>query len=155
MTLIFSVALAMAPQVVEGPVHVVDGDTLRMGAHRIRLHGIDAPESRQSCTRDQNSPWLCGAAATAALRTKIGAASVRCEVEDQDRYRRLVARCFVAGQDMNAWMVSQGWALAYRQYSLRYVDQEDQARLQKKGIWVSQFAPPWQWRAARRHRAPQ
>ena len=148
-------ALAMAPQVVEGPVRVVDGDTLRMGEHRIRLHGIDAPESRQNCTTGKDMAWMCGQAATTALRDKIGTASVRCEVEDQDRYRRLVARCFVGSVDVNGWMVAQGWALAYRQYSLRYIGLEDQARLQKRGIWAAQFTPPWQWRAARRHRAAQ
>ena len=153
MPLILAVALAMAPQVVEGSVRVVDGDTLRMGEHRIRLQGIDAPESRQSCTRAPKTSWLCGKAATEALREKIGTAVVRCEVEDKDRYRRLVAHCFVGQTNINGWMVQQGWALAYRQYSVRYIAEEDRARLQKKGIWATEFTPPWQWRAARRHRS--
>ena len=40
-----------------------------------------------------------------------------CEERDRDSYGRIVAVCQLAGQDLNAWLVAQGWALAYRQHS--------------------------------------
>ena len=51
-----------------------------------------------------------------------------CEDLGRDRYKRIIAKCTVAGEDMGAWMVSQGWALAYRRYSLDYVDEEADAQ---------------------------
>jgi hypothetical protein len=47
-------------------------------------------------------------------------------------------------------MVRQGWALAYRQYSLDYVDEESAARAAKAGIWVGRFIEPWKWRRGAR-----
>ncbi len=58
-------ALALAD--VSGPAGVVDGDTIEVGAERIRLHGIDAPEGRQACER-RGVTWPCGAEASATLR---------------------------------------------------------------------------------------
>ena len=89
---------------------VTDGDTLRIGSERIRLHGIDAPESKQSC-RARGETWACGAAATRALRERIGGRSVECAERDRDRYGRIVVVSQVVGVDVNAWMVEQGWPL--------------------------------------------
>ena len=97
---------------VSGRARVVDGDTLDVGAVRVRLHGVDAPESRQSCVAGGRR-WACGERATRALAGRIGGRTVACEERDRDRYGRIVAVCRNARQDVNAWMVSQGWALAY------------------------------------------
>ena len=43
-------------------------------------------------------------------------------------------------------MVGEGWALAYRDYSEKYVPQENAAREAGKGIWAMRFVPPWEWR---------
>lgn len=50
-------------------------------------------------------------------------------------------------------MVRNGWALAYRQFSLDYVEQEQQARATEAGMWMSVFVPPWEWRQRRREGA--
>ena len=85
---------------------VTDGDTLRNGAQRIRLHGIDVPESKRSC-RAGGETWACGEAATRALRERIAGRPVECAERDRDRYGRIVAVCSVAGADLDAWMVSR------------------------------------------------
>ncbi len=134
---------------VTGPARVIDGDTLEIQGERIRLHGIDAPESRQLCRLD-GKPWQCGEAAASALTGKIARQPVTCEDLGRDRYKRIIGRCTVAGEDIESWMVANGWALAYRRYSLDYVDQEADARAARRGIWASEFVPPWEWRRGKR-----
>ena len=75
---------------------------------------------------------------------------VTCEERDRDRYGRIVAVCYAGGEDLNAWMVLQGLAVAYRRYSLGYVDQEADARLARRGIWATRFVLPWEWRRGKR-----
>ncbi len=100
-----------------GTARVIDGDTLELKGARVRLHGIDAPESTQTCIADGRR-WRCGQRAASALAQRISGQSVACKERDRDRYGRIVAVCRAGGKDLNAQMVSQGWALAYRQYSL-------------------------------------
>ena len=132
-----------------GRAKVVDGDTLGVGAVWVRLHGVDAPESRQSCVAGGRR-WACGERATRALAGRIGGRTVACEERDRDRYGRTVAVCRDGGEDVNAWMVSQGWALAYRRYSRDYVGEETAARDARRGIWRGDFVPPWDWRRGER-----
>ena len=132
-----------------GAARVVDGDTLEVGGVRVRLHGIDAPESGQSC-RAGGRRWSCGQEATRALVGRIGGNRVVCEERDRDRYGRVVAVCNSAGRDLNAWMVAEGWALAYRRYSLAYVAEESEARAAKRGVWRGEVVAPWEWRKGAR-----
>jgi endonuclease YncB( thermonuclease family) len=134
-----------------GRASVIDGDTIEIHGTRIRLFGIDAPESRQSCTA-QDKAYRCGQQAAFALSNKIGSQAVECQPKDQDRYGRIVAVCQVGGEDINAWMVAQGWALAYRYYSSDYVSQEQDASRSKIGVWQGDFEPPWDWRHRHPHR---
>ena len=80
------------------------------------------------------SPYRCGEAATDALRVLVGADPVRCDGGAYDRYKRLIAVCFAGCKDLNAEMVRQGWALAYRKYSNDYVEEEADAKAQKIGL---------------------
>ena len=116
------IASSIVPAI-SGVASVTDGDTLRIGPERIRLHGIDAPESAQSCSAGGKT-WTCGEAATRALRERIAGRPVECTEHDRDRYGRIVAVCRVAGAELNAWMVEQGWAVVYRKYSTDYVSHE-------------------------------
>jgi endonuclease YncB( thermonuclease family) len=132
-----------------GPARVVDGDTIVLGETRIRLEGIDAPEAGQTCPRRHVGWWACGTEATAALATMIEGRPVRCEPQGLDKYGRVLAVCFLDGQDINAWMVRQGLAWAFVRYSQRYVQQEKEARALRLGIWQGEAIPPWDYRAQR------
>ncbi len=134
---------------VAGVASVIDGDTLEIHSQRIRLHGIDAPESRQHCRLD-GKPWQCGKEAANALADKIARRPVTCEDLGRDRYKRIIAKCTVAGEDMGAWMVRQGLAMAYRRYSLDYVEEEADAHAARRGIWAGEFVKPWEWRRGKR-----
>ncbi len=102
-------ALALAD--IAGPAKAKDGDTIEIAGWQIRLHGIDAPESRQTCRRAAVT-WLCGAEAARALRLFIDGRRVTCQERDVDRFGRIVAVCHAGGQDLNGRLVAEGMALA-------------------------------------------
>lgn len=102
----------------------------------------------QSCTNRAGSPWRCGQRAALALDDMLGARTVRCDRRGEDRYGRVLASCRVGDTDVNAWLVEQGWAVAYRRYSVEYVPQEDRARAAGRGIWAGPFDEPEAWRIA-------
>ena len=114
-----------------GKPRVVDGDTIAIAGIRIRLHGIDAPETRQTCTDSNNKVYPCGKQSTAYLKSIKENNEVSCEGKDTDRYGRLIAVCYVSGMNLNATMVEEGWAIAYRYYSIKYVEDEVKARKNK------------------------
>ncbi|WP_170864056.1 thermonuclease family protein [Paracoccus sp. SM22M-07] len=131
---------------VAGLAHVIDGDTLDIDGTRIRMFGIDAPEGRQTCRRNR-SDWTCGEASTEALVDAINRQEVRCEERDTDRYGRVVAECWAGNRNLNAWMVAEGWAVAYRQYGGDIYDAEEQAaKNAKRGVWSRRFEMPWDLR---------
>jgi endonuclease YncB( thermonuclease family) len=126
---------------------VTDGDSLRAGKLRIRLHGIDAPEMKQICKAENGASYPCGVSARAHLIDMIQPpAEIRCQTITRDRYKRLVMRCFKAGIDLNAAMVRDGWAVAYRRYSKDYIAEENQAKASQKGLFAGSFQKPEQWR---------
>lgn len=129
-----------------GRASVIDGDTIEIHNQRIRFEGIDAPESRQTCNDPSGAPWQCGRASAFALADKIGTATVACQAHGRDRYKRALAVCYLSDEDLSAWMVQNGWAVAYRKYSTAYVVQEDEARHSERNIWAGNFEMPWDWR---------
>jgi endonuclease YncB( thermonuclease family) len=131
-------------------VGVVDGDTLAMGAERLRIHGIDAPEMAQPCER-HGRPYACGEAARDAMAAILGNGRLACEQLDTDQYRRRIVRCHdEQGRDIGAELVRQGWALAFTRFSSDYAAQEAAARAARRGLWDGRFDAPWDWRARAR-----
>ncbi len=147
-TLAFTIPAHAEPIV--GRASVIDGDTLEIRGTRIRLQGVDAPESAQLCQDRAGKDYRCGQKAALALADWIGTANVSCEPQDKDRYGRTVAVCSKGGADLNAWLAENGHALAYREYSKAYVDEEAAASSAKVGIWAGTFTKPWDWRKEKR-----
>lgn len=141
---------AVAAEPIAGRASVTDGDTIEIGETKIRLHGIDAPESAQICQDGDGKDYRCGQVAALALADRIGAAPVSCEPRETDRYGRIVAVCRKGSEDLNAWMAAQGHAIAFRRYSEDYVQAETTAKALKRGIWAGTFQEPSDWRKARR-----
>lgn len=141
---------ALSQNQIAGTASVVDGDTIEIHGERIRLSGIDAPESGQSCQYADGASYRCGQQAALFLSDMIGRSTVRCDIEGEDRYNRLIGVCNSRGQNLNAIMVRSGHALAYREYSLSYVADETEAQRAAIGIWQGAFVEPWRWRRGER-----
>ena len=144
MTMVLIANSANAAEFVVIP-RVVDGDTVTIGAAKIRLEGIDAPETDQVCLNASGQQWTCGLEARDQLAAHIAGREIRC-VSTAIDYGRELGLCSVAGEDLNGWMVREGWALAYVKYSSAYVSAEEQARTRQSGLWQGAFIAPWDWR---------
>ncbi|MFO1143401.1 MAG: thermonuclease family protein [Amaricoccus sp.] len=130
---------------VAGPARVIDGDTLAVGAVRVRLFGVDAPEHDQTCGAAP-ALWPCGAAAARRLG-ELAAGGVRCSGREHDRYGRLVASCDAGGVDLGGRLVAEGLAWAFVRYSDAYVGAEADARARHAGLWAGDAEAPWDFRA--------
>ena len=138
---------ATAEEIV-GVASVRDGDTIEIRGKRIRLQGIDAPETVQLC-QVNNKPVRCGRIAAIALSNMAHGKVVTCRLDGEDRHKRPLAVCLLGDLELNRWLVRQGHAVAYRQYSTAYVADEALAKKEKLGIWASGFILPWEWRIQR------
>ena len=131
---------AAEPTYLQGTVtRVTDGDTLWLrpddddGARRkplkIRIEGIDAPETCQ--------PW--GAQAAAALRERLRGQHVEVTLLARDDYQRWLGTVSWHGEDVGAWMVREGnaWSYAYRHDAGPYARLEEQARSARRGLFAA------------------
>lgn len=122
---------------------VADGDTLTLGAERIRLKGVDAPEFSQTCMR-AGASYACGREARGELVRLIGQRTVVCEGWERDKYGRLLAACRACDADLNRALVENGWAVSYGGYQA----EEAAAKAARRGLWAGDFDRPSAWRAA-------
>jgi endonuclease YncB( thermonuclease family) len=147
-------ATVVVDTVFAGRASVSDGDTIRIGDTRIRLHGIDTPERDQDCTTEHGFPFACGDVATDVLRARLAGQQVTCQHIEYDRYDRSVARCYVDGADIGQEMVAAGYAIAYRRYSTEYVADEQAAQASGAGFWSANMQAPAVHRANARAAPP-
>jgi endonuclease YncB( thermonuclease family) len=134
-----------------GQVSIIDGDTIEIHGARVRIFGIDAPESDQLCHDANSHRYRCGQKASIALFDFIDRRSVQCIEVDRDRYKRAVAVCTVGGMDIADWLVRNGFALDWPQYSKDvYAAAEAEAKREQRGMWTGSFKEPWTYRACRR-----
>jgi endonuclease YncB( thermonuclease family) len=135
-------------------VGVSDGDTITLldsqrRQHKIRLAGIDAPESKQAF----------GNASKKSLSAMVFDRDVTLECGKTDRYKRDVCVVMVDGKDANLAQVKAGMAWWYRKYAKEQTSQqrttyevaENYARGARIGLWrETEPVPPWDWRKAKR-----
>ena len=114
--LIAATAAAAASDIIGIP-RIVDGDTIQIDAMKIRLNGIDAPETDQLCLDEKGLRWTCGITARDELVRHAGGKPWTCHVTGTDPYGRSLATCEVGSEDIEKWMVRSGWALSFVRYS--------------------------------------
>ena len=126
-------------------IKITDGDTIKIDGDKIRFSGIDTPELKQTCDKD-GVKILCGLNAKKILVNKIGNNKVTCVREGKDRYKRVLAECFVNNESLSSYLVRSGYAFAYRKYSKKFISDEEFAKSNKLGMWSMEFEYPWDWR---------
>ncbi|NBT38692.1 MAG: thermonuclease family protein [Proteobacteria bacterium] len=149
--LIFTFFLSIISLADEKNIQVIDGDTIHIGKLKYRFFGIDAPETKQICEKD-NIKIKCGVIAKNVLKNKIGDKIPECVVKDKDRYQRLVAECFIGKESLSKFMVREGYAVAYTQYSKDFIEDEKYAKENKLGIWSMTFQIPSEYRKSLRNK---
>ena len=129
-------------------IKVIDGDTIHINGEKIRFTGIDTPELKQICIKN-GVVDTCGVTAKEILIEKIANNKVECVSEGKDRYKRILAECFVNDKSLSSYLVRSGYAFAYRRYSKKFVADEDYAKKKKVGMWAMNFDYPWDYRKKR------
>ena len=124
---------------------IVDGDTIVLNGEKIRFSGIDTPELKQTCMKDEQKVF-CGMFAKMLLIKKIGNKTPQCISEGKDAYKRTLAECFINGESLSVFLVRSGYAFAYRKYSKKFIKEEEFAKENKLGMWSMEFEYPWDFR---------
>lgn len=127
------------------PTRIVDGDTIHLDGHKIRLLGIDTPEMKQYCDDRNGVAWPCGQRARDMLAGIIDAGgAVSCLITGRDRYKRLLGRCFTGTLDLQHALISAGFGVA--EYVPDYLQAENHAKSRKLGMWSGTFQRPRDFR---------
>lgn len=150
LTAMVSPVAAAGGDTLSGQAQVIDGDSLYVAARELRLAGIDAPEWKQTCRRD-GKDWMAGEDAKRAVASLLAGRVIVCEDTGERSYRRVVARCWLDGRELNETIVRMGWAFDNPKYSGgRYAAAETEARTDARGIHAGICSKPWDWRRENR-----
>jgi endonuclease YncB( thermonuclease family) len=107
------------------------------GGHTIAIEGVKSVPVDESCIYEDAS-WPCGVRARAAFRLWLRGRALVCQIPEAEQDRQVMhGRCRLAKEDVGAWLVANGWALAAPDGP--YVQAEEKARVAKIGIFG---APP-------------
>src|SRR6266404_3926190 len=152
--IMISHAAAIEAGEIIGRASVVDGDTLDIHGARVRLWGIDAPETDQLCRGDDSLPYRCGSASANKLDAFIsGRINSALFAKDVDQFGRRVASCTLDATDLGEWLVVQGLALDWPRYSGgRYSAPQREAERAGRGLWAGSYVEPWLYRSCIRAR---
>ena len=122
------------------PAKVIDGDSLEIGSHRIRLMGIDAPEYIQKCKNKNKKSYPCGKKSAQYLQNLIKNHNLTCRIIKKDQYDRDLCTCYADDKNINKEMVLSGNAIIYLESP--YKAEQDQAKQHKRGLWQGRFMQP-------------
>ena len=141
-------------EIISGVPIIIDADTIKISNKKIRLFGIDAPESKQLCKKKNlhiiffsfYKEYPCGQKVILELKKYLKKKTIKCNIQGKDHYKRYIAICYKNNEDINSWLVKNGLAVSYRKYSTKYLNEEVYAKKNKLGIWQGKFEMPWEWR---------
>jgi endonuclease YncB( thermonuclease family) len=136
------IALATSPLFayeISSSAIVNEDGTLRIKGKTIHLYGIHIPRTDRTC-RSNQLPTVCGSRAAVALDFKIDG-FVRCEIFDELDDGSIVGRCrvnasrFDDGEDLSAYLLENGWAVALPDAPFEYQTLEKIAQSRQFGVW--------------------
>ena len=131
-------------------IKIIDGDTIHLNGKKIRFSGIDTPELKQTCKKNDKIIY-CGIEAKKLLVDKIANQKVNCIEEGKDQYKRILAECFINDLSLSSYLVKKGYAFAYRKYSKKFIEDEEYAKANKLGLWQTEFQFPWDFRKSKKN----
>ena len=152
--LLFFNTISAEEKIISGKAKITDGDTIIINQSKIRLFGIDAPEKKQICKKNYfqflifnfKKNYKCGKLSALKLKNKIKDKEVKCFVNKKDKYKRYLGICYLGKEDISKWLAKNGYALAYKKYSKKYLPDEQYAKNNKLGLWDGTFLRPEEWR---------
>ena len=132
----FSLAYSSEKSIAKGKASIIDGDTIKINAEKIRFAGIDTPENTKIGHEFSKKK----------LKEKIGNNIVICIREPKpDPWGRTVAECFIGSESISSFMVKNGYACDYVKYSnKKYAKEQEYVKSKKLGIWKMNFDPSWE-----------
>ncbi len=133
---------------ISGIAQVHDGDTIKIDDKRIRLIGIDAPESKQYCFDKNENEYACGEISSNFLKNFADKKFVVCKYNKLDIYKRYLGECFVENISMNKKMLESGMAVVYTfgKANQENLALQEKARENSQGLWQGQFELPKDYR---------
>ena len=151
---LFTTIIFADEKIISGKAKITDGDTIVINKNKIRFFGIDAPEKKQICKKPYisisfliiNKNYHCGKISTIELKKYLKKSKIKCIFNSKDHYNRLIADCYKNKKNINSWLVRNGYAIAYKRYSKKYILDENYAKKNKLGIWQGSFENPEKWR---------
>jgi endonuclease YncB( thermonuclease family) len=113
---------------------VQEDGSLRIKGRTVHLYGIYIPPTNRSC-RTWQRPVECSSRGALALDFRIGTHFVRCERQWTNSDRSVTAICVADGEDLAAYLLERGWAMALPDAPFEYHALEKIARSQERGVW--------------------
>jgi endonuclease YncB( thermonuclease family) len=113
---------------------VQEDGSLRVSGYVVHLYGIYVPPSGHTCYSFVR-PMPCGSRASLALDFKIGAEFVHCTERAKNSDGSITASCTARGEDLSAWMLQRGWAVALPDAPFEYAAMQEIARARGLGVW--------------------
>ena len=134
--LILSMA-AVPPAIAEiwGSAIIREDATLRVRGYRVRLFGIHIPSINRFCGNAVYSVSCEAQSASRVLNSKIRG-SVHCYERWQNADGSFTAICWNEDDDLGAYLIGRGWALATPDAPFEYHALERVARYQRRGLWA-------------------
>jgi endonuclease YncB( thermonuclease family) len=132
-----------------GRAIAITGDLMRVDGVLVRIANVEAPESRQPCTRANGRRWNCATAAKSGLARLIRGRRVTCTPSGQDTGGYVTAQCSIGEADLATELVRNGYVFAVSSFFGSLSGEEDTARTAKKGIWQGEIQRPQEWRDQR------
>ena len=136
--------------IIGGAARVIDADTLEVKGERVRLQGIDAPETRQMCERASGILYPCGLAATRALHERIGDGNVSCAIDSRDPLRSGFGGVLRARRGSECVVDFRGTCAGVPalQHAVRRAGRGSSGRPKRRVGGA--FVAPWDWRRGER-----
>lgn len=134
-----------------GRAHVIEGDVIEIRGRRIKLFGVEAFNRGQRCRNNRGRNYRCGRRARYALARKVEKQRLSCARRAPWR-NGVRATCWFGAEDIAAWLVLSGWAVASPEGKGFYDIHERIARRQRVNAWSGEFTRPDRWRERRHDR---